>query len=299
MSQTFSPEDRVVVVMGPTGAGKSTFIECATLQCGPTVGHRLRSCTADVRAVRYAHPTDGYPVVFVDTPGFDDTYKSDVEILAMIADWLVKIYEGRFNLATIIYVHAISSSRMTGSMLKNLELFASLCGQKAMPNVILTTTKWEYVSLTTGTNREEELRSEFWKDMLNSGCRTERFQNTYDSAWRIIDSLVEKDRAPVLVSSEIVDAQLRLNETKAGITLTKELEKLIKDRQLAAQKLQKQLQNQENSLAIQQLNEHKVENDKKIQRTAEELCRMRIPFTRKIVLFFRRNLAGFISFHTV
>lgn len=31
-------------------------------------------------------------MVFVDTPGFDDTYKSDTEILSMIADWLVKTY---------------------------------------------------------------------------------------------------------------------------------------------------------------------------------------------------------------
>jgi hypothetical protein len=36
------------------------------------------------------HPTGGYPVVFVDTPGFDDIYISDIDILATIADWLVK-----------------------------------------------------------------------------------------------------------------------------------------------------------------------------------------------------------------
>ena len=35
-----------------------------------------------------SHLNDGRPVVLVDTPGFDDTYKS--EILTMIADWLVK-----------------------------------------------------------------------------------------------------------------------------------------------------------------------------------------------------------------
>lgn len=27
-------------------------------------------------------------IIFVDTPGFDDTHKSDVEILEMIAGWL-------------------------------------------------------------------------------------------------------------------------------------------------------------------------------------------------------------------
>jgi hypothetical protein len=96
--------------MGPTGSGKSTvrslflfqiflvsrcsplkFIECATCQNGQTVGHSLRSRTADIRAVRATHPKGGYPVVFVDTPGFDDTVKSDVEILSAIADWLVTV----------------------------------------------------------------------------------------------------------------------------------------------------------------------------------------------------------------
>jgi hypothetical protein len=28
-------------------------------------------------------------MVFVDTPGFDDTYKSDTEILTLIANWLL------------------------------------------------------------------------------------------------------------------------------------------------------------------------------------------------------------------
>jgi len=35
---------------------------------------------------------DGRDVVFVDTPGFDDTFKSDIEILTQIAEWLVKAW---------------------------------------------------------------------------------------------------------------------------------------------------------------------------------------------------------------
>ena len=92
--------------MGPTGAGKSTvrsptsfdtsilitpqFIEMATGQDGQTVGHGLQSRTAVIRTVRVTHPETSRPIVFVDTPGFDDTYKSDTEILSMIADWLVR-----------------------------------------------------------------------------------------------------------------------------------------------------------------------------------------------------------------
>ena len=54
-------------------------------------GHGLRSCTAEVQSYRYQH-ADGSEsnVVFVDTPGFDDTEIKDADILVRIAEWLKK-----------------------------------------------------------------------------------------------------------------------------------------------------------------------------------------------------------------
>jgi predicted GTPase len=69
---------------------KIQFIDYATNQGGKHVGHGLTSCTADIRSVRVRHPTTGREIVIVDTPGFDDTYRSDAEILKLIADWLRK-----------------------------------------------------------------------------------------------------------------------------------------------------------------------------------------------------------------
>lgn len=54
------------------------------------VGHSLRSYTSNIQEIRVQHPSKGYPVVFIDTPGFDDTYRSDMDVLSLIADWLVK-----------------------------------------------------------------------------------------------------------------------------------------------------------------------------------------------------------------
>lgn len=92
--------------MGPTGSGKSTvrlsgylsliplayirlqFIKLAT-GFDTVVGHSLESCTSEIKIVKLSVPelADG-DVVFVDTPGFDDTHKSDADILKMVADWL-------------------------------------------------------------------------------------------------------------------------------------------------------------------------------------------------------------------
>lgn len=57
------------------------------------VGHNLQSCTSEIGTVRLAFPelVDSN-VVLVDTPGFDHTGKTDVEILKMVADWLKATY---------------------------------------------------------------------------------------------------------------------------------------------------------------------------------------------------------------
>lgn len=51
------------------------------------VGAGLRSCTNDVQICR-PFELDGRRVTLVDTPGFDDTTKSDTDVLAMIAAFL-------------------------------------------------------------------------------------------------------------------------------------------------------------------------------------------------------------------
>jgi predicted GTPase len=97
--------------MGPTGSGKSSvsqinfgqypstytsqFIGAAT-NSDIGVGHELQSCTTEINMVKlnYLDPSriTDFDIVFVDTPGFDDTNKTDVEILEMLADWLNKTW---------------------------------------------------------------------------------------------------------------------------------------------------------------------------------------------------------------
>jgi flagellar biosynthesis GTPase FlhF len=90
--------------MGPTGSGKSSvssidvyrvtasshvqFIATAT-GAEVRIGHDLQSFTTDISIVKFQslERTD-FEIVFVDTPGFDDTHKTDIEILKMLAEWL-------------------------------------------------------------------------------------------------------------------------------------------------------------------------------------------------------------------
>ena len=62
------------------------FIELATGITG-TVGHSLQSFTDEISVVRLPFP--GLSLCFVDTPGFDDTIRSDLDVFKMISDWLM------------------------------------------------------------------------------------------------------------------------------------------------------------------------------------------------------------------
>lgn len=55
------------------------------------VGHDLESFTNDISVIKLSFP--GLDLCFVDTPGFDDTNKSDVCILKLISDWLFTTYD--------------------------------------------------------------------------------------------------------------------------------------------------------------------------------------------------------------
>lgn len=61
------------------------------------MGHDLGLCTKEVEKFRHSLPGLAYgDLVFVDTPGFDDMSKSDLEVLKMVDNWLKSTYVFRF-----------------------------------------------------------------------------------------------------------------------------------------------------------------------------------------------------------
>ncbi|KAM5359118.1 hypothetical protein ACJZ2D_014724 [Fusarium nematophilum] len=76
----------VIGVMGAVGSGKSTFIRTASGDDNVIVGHSLEACTQKVTS--FEVNANGHNIVLVDTPGFNDTDKSDTEILLDLAKLL-------------------------------------------------------------------------------------------------------------------------------------------------------------------------------------------------------------------
>ncbi|KXN92932.1 hypothetical protein AN958_08402, partial [Leucoagaricus sp. SymC.cos] len=263
--------DVIVVVMGPTGAGKSTFIQTVTDRHydNNEVGHSLRSATSEVSSLRItfkrqisrsqpssqlaqnpgnvhlnhpsAQPEKRSSLVLVDTPGFDDTEKSDLEVLKTIAEWLKKVCVPGQNTPTrisgILYLHRITDVRISGTVLKNFDMFQKLCGTDFYRRVALVTTMWpdesDKVTLSECERREKELEENYWNVMITMGSHVYRFTKKAESAEGIINEIAgledgkRHDELRVEIQKEIVLQQKAIPSTKAGRHLHGLTEELV------------------------------------------------------------------------
>lgn len=81
----------------------------------PVIGHELKSCTSQLQPILLTPTT--YPelprefdgrLIIVDTPGFDDTYEDDSEILRRISVWLAASWVNICNIQEHLKVLSFS-----------------------------------------------------------------------------------------------------------------------------------------------------------------------------------------------
>ncbi|KAF5356955.1 hypothetical protein D9756_006865 [Leucocoprinus leucothites] len=189
--------DSVLLVMGPTGAGKSTFIQtllgnkaCQDVE----VGHSLCSTTKAVNALRIIFK--GNPeanLVLVDTPGFGDIDIPDAKVFGMVLSWFKRIGLKRTDISTgVLYLYRITDNRIPGSVAANFRLFRKICGKEFYKQVILVTTMWPDSSDTAYERyqkRETDLKENYWNTMMAGGSTVLAFNNSVKSARDIVNEL--------------------------------------------------------------------------------------------------------------
>jgi hypothetical protein len=172
------------------------FTQFVNLVSGSNLAVRrgLQPVTDAVQAGGAFH-LDGHRVVLIDTPGFDDTTKSDTDILKMIAAFLqqsyVKLRHGLKNgdcafltkhapmcrykqgttLAGVLYFHAISDDIMSGISMRNFDMLRKLCGDDTLKNMVIVANWWGEVDREVGEAREAELaREDILQARSGQGC---------------------------------------------------------------------------------------------------------------------------------
>lgn len=169
---------------------------------------------------------DGKTVTLIDTPGFDDTYRTDADILNLIANYLAESYAHGVLLSGIILCQPIDDNRFRGSEKDRTRLFEEVCGENAFGNVILNTTMWGNVQGTIGHDRVRERVKNwgFWGKMVDKGAIVAKCDNTPEGARNIIKMLLGKREVALKMQVELKENGGDIPGTSAGKQLHATLE---------------------------------------------------------------------------
>jgi hypothetical protein len=156
----------------------------------------------------------------VDTPGFDDSDRSDAEVLKELAKHLAAAYSSKIKLTGLIYLHRIMDTRFGGASGRNLRTFKKLTGKDNLGSVVLATTFWKKPLSSDDVAKETQLNTDprfGWATMLDEGATSMRQDGSADSGAAIIRHLVDQKREVSLqIQTEMVDQGKTIAETEAG-----------------------------------------------------------------------------------
>ncbi|KAI8270019.1 hypothetical protein K4K58_012201 [Colletotrichum sp. SAR11_239] len=255
----------LIAVMGVTGAGKSNFLRHLTDAAGYQGTQTTETFTIKLR---------GRQFILFDTPGFDDTYRGDGDILIDIAETLSTSYKNKLKLSGIIYLHRIKDERVTKGIRRNFDMFRYLCGDNFFNNVFLLTTFWdELKDIGTGEEREQELLStpDWWGEMKSKGSHIRRFGNTQKSAVDLLWEVAGLPPVVLQVQKEMVDQGFDVENTTAGVALNQELADL-------RAKFEKQI-----ATLVEQQERARLEQNEVLRKTLEKTEAEKKAFVRELM----------------
>ncbi|KAF2174954.1 hypothetical protein K469DRAFT_684828 [Zopfia rhizophila CBS 207.26] len=272
--QSSSTSDLAILIMGVTGSGKSTFISRLTEQ-SVEIGHSLESCTTKVKGYMI-RSTSGQNIYLIDTPGFDDTQISNVDLLQKIASALITMYaDNDIRFGGLIYMHRITDQRVAGSSLKSLRIFENICGEENFPNIVLVTTMWNLLGPRNGYKMGEDrettlkMKDEFFGKMVAGGAKMMRDDGDQASADDIIKYISrQKSRVVTAIQREIVDGKRHLGETAVGQLLHGDLTQARRryemEREELEEALEEAIRDQDDNLKL-AISDQKRETEERIR----------------------------------
>jgi len=195
-------------------------------------------------------------------------------------------------LGGVLYLHDISQKRFTGTARKNLSMFNHMCGEIALPNVVLCTTNWPTRNVDQASaeqQREHEFETVHWKTMTEKGSRVMRFYRTQETAAGVITGAVRhlvadldpENPLALEIQEELVDKKKYIPETKAAAELRYTLNEVIA--------MQKKMAELERAMAIKgdadALVRH-AELKESAKKISNQIKQFRVPLSQRFRRFF-------------
>ncbi|KAK2459340.1 hypothetical protein APHAL10511_008643, partial [Amanita phalloides] len=290
-------DDMVIAVMGSTGTGKSSFIKLLSGDTSIHVGDSLESETSEIQVVPFRDPETGRNVTIVDTPGFDDSRAgiSDTKVLKKIAEFLLETYDDKRKLSGLVYLQRISDPRFGGQSGRNLAMFRNLCGTKAYENIVVLTTFWDKVSSEQGDKREEQLKTRFFKDLVEGHARFMPHNLTLESARNVLRHISTLNPTNIQIQEEIRLQGKTLENTAAGSMRREEVERIVAehDKEMKGLKDELDAMRRGNSVLRQELEEERVRLQRELARWENEKAELKkgLDGARKAQEQFRADAA--------
>ncbi|KAF9037592.1 hypothetical protein BJ165DRAFT_1501932 [Panaeolus papilionaceus] len=258
--------DLVTLLVGPTGAGKSRFIEALSRSEALGISKdQLDSVTHKITTYEMIDdeywqgpgtPVTKFPIqpsdprfYLLDTPGFSDHQISEVEIMTMLRDWMTANQCGRLHY--ILYFWPITDTRVSGSKrrtIKMLKLLARVTSQQPGELSVVTTMwnrLWSDRTKVAAEERFEQLRDDVWGDLTDRDECVIRFMNTHESAVDIIGQCWRRELGGTRYAAIFSYDTQRFGDSLFGQQLFQDLIDRITNLQLQQQALENDLQQTE------------------------------------------------------
>ncbi|KAF9034854.1 hypothetical protein BJ165DRAFT_1533888 [Panaeolus papilionaceus] len=233
------------VLLGPTGSGKSSFIEAVAANTSLRLSSdKLEGFTQSVSIYQIINAVTprGSHIYLVDVPGFADSKISAMSIVSMLMD----VIQTNSNLIyfRILYHIPINNPRLPGSQRQILQTFEALAGPQSAGNITVVSTMWDSIWNENTSRRAEQnfsqLRKEIWKDYIAQGADIVKFHNTPESALTILNDAYRRYSGIEFTIRHSID--LPLQETSFASHIYNDLQTRIGNLQMQQANIQSELQ---------------------------------------------------------
>ncbi|KAF9042476.1 hypothetical protein BJ165DRAFT_1529867 [Panaeolus papilionaceus] len=199
-----------ILILGPTGAGKSSFIE-ALAGKGQSLGiskDQLARFTQEVTAYKVKNAIvqeHGYThtLYLIDAPGFSNSKISELEIITKVKQWMND--QGVEWINGVLYLSPITDTRAPGSKWRTIKMIQTLLYNKAFDRLNIVTTMWDRLSYPQAEKCAEtnfaQLQDDIWKEYKL------KYTNINHYGWAPLggNPIESEDASALLLYKELLD----------------------------------------------------------------------------------------------